>query len=44
MSHKLLEALFSTFGKVQEAYIIKDHKTGKGKGYGYVIFQELNSV
>ena len=32
-----LKALFSMFGAVEKAYIIPDPKTGKGKGYGFVI-------
>jgi cold-inducible RNA-binding protein len=32
-----LEALFSMFGKVEQAYIVVDPKTGKSKGFGFVI-------
>ena len=32
-----LKVLFSMFGAVERAYIITDQKTGRGKGYGFVI-------
>ena len=32
-----LKALFSMFGTVEKAYIIPDHKTGRSKGYGFVV-------
>ena len=32
-----LKALFSMFGKVKEAYIVKDRETGESKGFGFVI-------
>jgi RNA recognition motif-containing protein len=32
-----LEALFSVFGKVEKAYIIIDHETGRSKGFGFVV-------
>ena len=35
-SQASLEALFSVFGKVKEAYIVKDRKTGESKGFGFV--------
>ena len=31
-----LKALFSIFGKVKEAYIVKDRQTGQSKGFGFV--------
>ena len=31
-----LKALFSMFGKVKEAYIVKDRQTGESKGFGFV--------
>jgi RNA recognition motif-containing protein len=31
-----LKALFSMFGKVIEAYVVKDPKTGESKGFGFV--------
>ena len=32
-----LKALFSMFGTVEKAYVIPDKKTGKCKGYGFVV-------
>ena len=31
-----LKVLFSMFGKVKEAYIVKDRQTGQSKGFGFV--------
>ena len=32
-----LEALFSMFGTVEDAYIVTDRRTGQSKGFGFVI-------
>ncbi len=32
-----LEALFSMFGTVEEAYIVTDRRTGQSKGFGFVV-------
>ena len=32
-----LKALFSMFGKVKEAYVVKDRETGQSKGFGFVL-------
>jgi cold-inducible RNA-binding protein len=32
-----LKLLFSVFGKVKEAYIVTDPKTGQSKGFGFVV-------
>jgi len=32
-----LKALFSIFGTVKRAYIVTDPKTGKSKGFGFVV-------
>ena len=32
-----LQALFSAFGTVEKAYIVKDRQTGESKGYGFVV-------
>ncbi len=34
---KSLEALFSMFGTVEEAYIVTDRRTGQSKGFGFVV-------
>ncbi|MDD5034174.1 MAG: RNA-binding protein [Methylococcaceae bacterium] len=31
-----LEALFSTYGSVRSAQVIKDRETGRSKGFGFV--------
>ena len=31
-----LEALFSMFGTVEDAYIVADRQTGESKGFGFV--------
>ena len=36
-SEASLKALFSMFGTVEKAYIIPDPRTGKCKGYGFVV-------
>ncbi|MFC1763106.1 RNA recognition motif domain-containing protein [Planctomycetota bacterium] len=35
--HTSLEALFSMFGTVEDAYIVTDRKTGQSKGFGFVV-------
>jgi len=32
-----LEALFSMFGTVEDAYIVTDRQTGQSKGFGFVV-------
>ncbi len=32
-----LEALFSMFGAVEDAYIVTDRRTGQSKGFGFVV-------
>jgi len=32
-----LEALFSMFGTVEDAYIVTDRRTGQSKGFGFVV-------
>ena len=39
-----LEALFSQCGVVQEVAIIKDGRTGRSKGYGFVSFSDKTAV
>ncbi len=31
-----LQAMFAEFGEVQEAKVIKDHRTNQSKGFGFV--------
>lgn len=36
-----LEQFFSAFGKLDIAYVITHPKTGRSKGFGYIVFQNL---
>lgn len=36
-----LKAYFEQFGKVEKAYVVKDSKTGKTRGFGFVIYKEV---
>ena len=40
MTEESLQQLFADFGEVASARIIKDHHTGRSKGFGFV---EMNS-
>ena len=35
-TEEALKALFTEFGKVENAKIIKDHRSGISKGYGFI--------
>ena len=37
---KKLNDLFSKFGKIEEAIVIKDRFSGRSKGFGFVTFLE----
>lgn len=37
-------AFFSRFGKVEQAVVMRDHKTGASRGFGFVIFASQESV
>ena len=39
-----LEAYFSTFGTVREVLISTDKETGKSRGFGFVLFEDVDSV
>ena len=41
---KELQDLFAPFGKVSEATVITDRGTGRSKGFGFVTFEEEESV
>jgi len=46
-TEKELEELFESYGTVCSAQIIKDHHSGKSKGFGFVIMEDeeaANSV
>ena len=35
---------FSTIGDVEEAIVIKDHNTGRSRGFGFVVFSEVEAA
>ena len=39
-----LEAYFGTFGTVRETLISTDKETGKSRGFGFVLFDDVDSV
>merc|ERR1712096_213905 len=39
-----MKEYFSTFGKVADAIIMKDYETGKPRGFGFVLFEEKETV
>lgn len=41
---KDLKSIFSGFGELDDAYIIKDRKTGKSKCFGYVIYKSVETA
>jgi RNA recognition motif-containing protein len=44
LTNEDLVCYFSSFGSVQNAFIIKDPDTNKNKNYGYVIFKEVEDL
>lgn len=43
LKDEVLKDYFSSFGKVQKAYVVKDYKTGNTRGFGFVIFADAES-
>jgi heterogeneous nuclear ribonucleoprotein A1/A3 len=39
-----LHSSFSSFGEIEEAAVVMDRTTGKNKGYGFVIFKDMDSA
>jgi RNA recognition motif-containing protein len=39
-----LEDLFSEFGEIEDISVIEDRKTGRIKGYGFITFEDSESV
>lgn len=44
VSHQQLKVYFKDFGRVVNANVIHDKKTGLSRGYGFVSFNSLKSV
>jgi RNA recognition motif-containing protein len=44
MTDQSLEELFSQFGNVRSAQIIKDRDTGRSKGFGFVEMEDSNDA
>ena len=44
MSDEDLKSEFSSYGDIQDVIIIKDHETGRSKGFGFVTFAEESAV
>ena len=39
-----LKNFFQKFGAVQKAYVVKDYKSGKSRGFGFVLFEDPSSI
>jgi RNA recognition motif-containing protein len=39
-----LREYFSDFGEVDKAYVVKDFKTGKTRGFGFVVFKNEEDI
>jgi len=39
-----LSAAFATFGEIEEANVVTDKATGKTKGYGFLLFKDMDSA
>jgi hypothetical protein len=39
-----IKAYFSQFGPVEDAYVPKDHNSGKSRGFGFVTFESPHSL
>lgn len=43
LKDELLQKYFSRYGPVQKAYVNKDFKSGKTRGFGFVVFADVKS-
>jgi len=43
-TEKELREAFSKFGEVEEVKVIRDRRTGKSKGFGFVTFESAESA
>lgn len=39
-----LREYFSAFGEIDKAYVVKDFKTGKTRGFGFVVFKNDEDI
>lgn len=39
-----LHAAFIVYGEIEDAAVVMDRTTGKNKGYGFVIFKDMDSA
>lgn len=39
-----LRAAFSIYGEIEDAAVVMDRTAGKNKGYGFVIFKDMDSA
>tara|TARA_B100000427_G_scaffold324141_1_gene328766 strand:+ start:2437 stop:2709 length:273 start_codon:yes stop_codon:yes gene_type:complete len=44
MSDEDLKNEFSSYGEIQDVIVIKDHETGRSKGFGFVTFAEESAL
>jgi cold-inducible RNA-binding protein len=44
MTDEDLKSEFSSYGDIQDVIIIKDHETGRSKGFGFVTFSEESAL
>jgi RNA recognition motif-containing protein len=44
MTDEDLKSEFSSYGDIQDVIIIKDHETGRSKGFGFVTFAEESAL
>ena len=44
MTDEDLRSDFSSYGDIQDVIVIKDHETGRSKGFGFVTFTEESAV
>ena len=44
MSDEDLKNEFSSYGEIQDVIVIKDHETGRSKGFGFVEFSSSDSA
>ncbi|RAP27128.1 RNA-binding protein [Candidatus Marinamargulisbacteria bacterium SCGC AG-333-B06] len=44
MSDEDLKSEFASYGEIQDVIVIKDHETGRSKGFGFVTFAEESAL